>query len=134
MRLAQFIGALERLGNGVVQPVAEVLAVDVRELVQAGFAGEMDPYGIPWAYRKREYSHPILDKSGRMKSTITVTATPLGVHAEAPAEYAGYHQYGTRYMVPRRIFPTATRGLGTWRERLDASFQAVASRLVKAAA
>lgn len=135
MRLAQYIAQLEQVASGnYLEPLSEKIGVDVRELTQAGFDGEQDPYGIPWAQRKKEYAHPILNRSGVMKSTIVVSSTPTGVRATALAPYAGFHQYGTRYMVARRIFPKAERGLGTWRERIEATCQTVLQRFLKAAA
>ena len=55
-----------------------------------------------WAPRKQTYSHPPLDKTGKMKSSIDQKPIPNGVSVGTRGIfYAGFQQKGTKKMVAR---------------------------------
>ena len=65
----------------------------------------------PWAPRKHNYPHQILQKSGAMKKGIGAKLRGTDtVVVGTPAEYAGYHQFGTKRMPARPFFPIDKNG------------------------
>lgn len=57
-----------------------------------------------WRKRKRSYGHPILNKTGKMRSGFTsnVSATKAVIRNKTP--YFKYHQLGTRKMAARKMW------------------------------
>jgi hypothetical protein len=108
-----------------------------------GFAEQRNPYGIPWAPRKKprgwaamafghiDDGHPILDKTGN--GVESLTSRTVGDRAVfRMVGYMRFHQTGAHHnprtniktkittpaydMPARKIFPEQAQGLGTWSE------------------
>jgi len=83
-------------------------AKETERLIADGFKNEKSPYGRKWPARKdpRSGSHPILDKSGRLKRSWSVKhEEPRILIRTTGVDYAKYHQSGTRRMPARRMIP-----------------------------
>lgn len=60
--------------------------------------------GTKWAKRKKAYSHPILNKTGKLRGSPaqeSLTSTRLTITSRTP--YYKYHQQGTRTVPQRQI-------------------------------
>lgn len=119
-KLDRAIAELASLGNGrIVSVAAANVAQALVAEVQLGFRKQADPYGAPWAPLKRDRKRnidagkkrgrsskgKILRDTGRLANSITGVAVGGQVTVGTNVECASYHQYGTRYMVDRRILP-----------------------------
>lgn len=75
---------------------------------QENYTSRASPIGDPWAPRKDNLPHPLLELSGRMRASLT-EGGPDHIFVESPNEfewgtstfYAGFHQFGTVKMVDR---------------------------------
>lgn len=82
--------------------------------IQTNFAAEGRP---AWEERQYQYSHPILDKTGRMRDLAESSTNPANwQHSSAEhrldiksTDYANYHQQGTS-RLPVRKFVQLTNG------------------------
>lgn len=121
-----FIQRLERMAaadvkNRIMQKVATV----AHDECLRGFREQRDPYGVPWAPRKRppdwairafglmQDEHKLLDKTGRGVGSLTSRAVGDRVVMRM-VDYMKFHQTGTYKMVARKMFPEESQGLGTW--------------------
>jgi hypothetical protein len=104
--LQRMIGQLAKVPSQIVSGGADGIARAIQEEFDAG----SDPFGRPWS----ELEQATLDK-GRFPPPLTDThAMRDGIEVK-PMAGAGisvtipdpgvHHQYGTRYMVARPIFP-----------------------------
>lgn len=60
--------------------------------------------GSKWAKRKRPYTHPILNRTGKLKRSFKQTKiTNKEMHISSPVKYFKYHQLGTSKMPQRQI-------------------------------
>lgn len=86
--------------------LAQNLAEEARTQVANCFQQERDPYGVPWEPLKSR-DGKILQKSGRMKASVaTGQVGPDGFRIEIGANYAIYHQGGTK---PRQVAERGAR-------------------------
>lgn len=80
---------------------------DIGKVVVQEFTANFDSEGgileSPWPKRQKEYAWPLLNKTGRLKSTWTTKAEPKKLTITNPVEYAKYHHFG--------MYPQATRPL-----------------------
>ena len=99
---------------------------EVLKLIRKQFVTEKDPYGKSWtplskSTIRRNGPHKILSKSGDMKASIKVIydngGTGFKVTSDSP--YINFHQFGTRRMVRRMVFPLS--GLTTTNQMLISS-------------
>ena len=133
--LSQLIDRLAKLAVTrpyFLQVAAERLGAETLKLIDDGFAARRDPYGQPWKATQRK--NPILERTGTLRDGWSVQRiSSEGVTVGNSTDYAPFHQDGTRYLVIRRMVPTAARGLGPiWGPRLkeiaqDALREAVAA-------
>jgi phage gpG-like protein len=68
------------------------------------FGGHQTRGGQRWVERKRNYPHPLLLKTGALRRSLG--RRPIrnrGVALVADAEYAGFHQEGTKHLPARKI-------------------------------
>jgi phage virion morphogenesis protein len=76
--------------------LAQNLAEEARTQVANGFRQERDPYGEAWAPLKSREGK-ILRDTGRMAASVaTAQVGPDGFRIEVGANYAKYHQLGTK--------------------------------------
>ncbi len=109
----------------------EVKAQVLRELTE-----KRDPYGKPWAARKKQpawaalafgpATWPLLEKTQRLIRSVRVRPLSRGVKMTM-VDYANYHQTGTAKMPARMLAPDASRGLGAIWQR---GIEDVATRLL----
>jgi hypothetical protein len=86
--------------------VADEMADATLGLVAQEFSQERDPYGKPWAPKKRPDGRMILrGKSGRLIQFRKGTISPNGFRCDMGAPYGTFHQKGTRRMKARMMLP-----------------------------
>jgi phage gpG-like protein len=125
------IRKLERFSSGeVYERMGRKIADACHAQAIAGFRAETDPYGVPWAPRKKvsgwaamafghiDNGHPLLDDTGAMINSLTVRYS-RGTVLMRIKGYAKFHQSGTRNMVARKIFPDQSQGLGKWAQPIQ---------------
>jgi phage gpG-like protein len=125
------IRKLERFSSGeVYERMGRKIADACHAQAIAGFRAETDPYGVPWAPRKKvsgwaamafghiDNGHPLLDDTGAMINSLTVRYS-RGTVLMRIKGYAKFHQSGTRVMASRKIFPVESQGLGTWSDPIQ---------------
>lgn len=127
--MAGLLGGFRRQLAQMVSPqVRHDLAVEAsREfahLIDEGFGGERDPYGVPWRPSKKT-GGKTLTKTGALRSGLFVEADPsarrITVRLTGTAKrYGEYHQSGTRRMPRRRFMPDDVDGLPqAWAQALS---------------
>lgn len=116
-----------RFAAGTFAPILLEARARIRQDVERAFDQRADPQtGQPWKDRQtrraREYLHPLLVKTGKLKreaiaaaASAVVSGNRLTVTQRVPS-YAGFHQLGTRVMVARR-YQGVTRATRLWLAR-----------------
>jgi phage gpG-like protein len=99
---------------GFLREVGAAVGVEAVKQYRHGFSAKVDPYGTPWARRKREVPWPLMERTGDLRDDVRLETDEHRVRLEAQMPYGVFHQHGTRNMVARRIVPTQARGLGEW--------------------
>lgn len=96
------------------RPLYEALKSVGMEAIEENFATEGKRLPVPWAERKKEYGHPMLQKSGHMASSIQSGATGESAWWGTNVKYAKAHVEGMTINVPARSqvinFRRITRG------------------------
>lgn len=102
--LARAIGRMGRVDFR--RELLAEMADEALRLVREEFFVSRDPYGMPWAPLKRQRfgAGPLL-RTGRMQGRIRRRVFGDGFALMSPVEQSTFHQYGTRKMVARPIFP-----------------------------
>jgi hypothetical protein len=145
--LSEFISRLQRLAAGdVIRRAGSAIAdASHRECVR-GFVEKRDPYGTPWAPRKKpsgwaalvwpDDGHLLLDKTGAGFDSLTARFTAgrvvmrirgyfrfhqMGAHHAARSDVATGRTYKAYSMPARKVFPDPERGLGTWSAPINAA-------------
>jgi hypothetical protein len=86
--------------------VADEMADATLGLVAQGFGEERDPYGKPWARKKRPDGRPILrGKADQLNRFRKGAVSPRGFRCDMGAPYGVFHQKGTSRMKARRMVP-----------------------------
>ena len=83
---------------------------DIGKIAEESINTNFNVGGRPtWAKRKGKYSHPILDRTGKMRDDAALSthtwnhqSTNHDLDIKTP-EYGKYHQYGTRSLVIRKF-------------------------------
>ncbi len=88
-----------------------IAGVTIQEF-RANIDGKGAVLAMTWPERKRSYSWPILNKTGRLKGSWVADKSPKQLTITNATEYATYHQFGTPKMPARPI-------IGMTREILD---------------
>jgi len=128
--------------NALIKRLERMAAADVKHRIMQrvtpvvhdeclrGFVEQRDPYGTPWAPRKKikaEYAlryghiddgHPLLDKSGRGIRSLTTRAVGDASQLRM-VDYMRFHQSGTYKMVARKMVPEQSMGLGLWTQPVN---------------
>lgn len=124
-RAGERIGEMaERAAN--VRPLLETLAAELRAMVDRSFATDSAPDGRPWAPRVQAFRYAdgrparprtetrpgrgLLEDSGDLRSSISVTVQGGSVVAEAVSGHAAAQQFGTRHMPARPFLPVDRSG------------------------
>ena len=79
---------------------------EIKERVREFISREIQEVGDYCVKRARELA-PV--RTGRLRSSINMRIVAGGVVVEATAPYAGYVEYGTRFMRPRPYIRPAVR-------------------------
>ena len=117
--LRGLLAAIKAFGQGaVVREAAKKLAPVLQELGDRPWQRRADPDGAPWAPRKRVYPHPILEKTGRTRTSLRSRAVGTSVVTTVTPPFARFHQTGTRKMAARPIFPTRNTLPPVWAARV----------------
>lgn len=119
-KIADLVRKLDAMASqSFRQKMLGAMAVEVHRLTLDGFVQQRDPYGKPWAPRRKaadwaikafglmQDNHPILD-TGRTDGAVnrlTVSSTADGVRLKTNA-YMRFHLTGTNKMVARKWIPT----------------------------
>lgn len=75
--------------------LAEVCAEAAGKFISDGFRRSRDPYGDSWEPLKSRSGQPLL-LTGRLRASFATTVVPGGFRIDATAQYAIFHQYGTK--------------------------------------
>lgn len=131
------IKRLERLGSAAVRErIAKDVAGALYDETMRGFREQRDPYGTPWAPRKKrplwvalafgeDTGWPLLNYTGRGIGSVRAKATRDMVRLTILGRMK-FHQLGTIKMVRRAFWPVEGRGLGLWLNAVNkASVEAV---------
>lgn len=141
-----FIARLERMASSDVKArIMRKVATVAHDECLRGFREQRDPYGAPWAPRKKprgwaalafggDDGHPLLDKSGKGINSLTSRANGDVVSLRMVG-YMRFHQTGAHHnartnikskistpaydMPARKMVPEQSRGLGTWRDPIN---------------
>jgi phage gpG-like protein len=141
--LNELIAKLQRFERGdVVDAIGKSIANACHAACIAGFRAQSDPYGVPWAPRKKatgwaamafgkmDNGHPLLDDTGAMVGSLKARYS-RGTVLMSIKGYAQFHQSGTRSMVARKIFPEQAQGLGTWSDPIQRAATDAVRELMK---
>ena len=89
-----------RFNNNFSRDFLEVLARVMKPALEETWAREESPTGQKWPPRKGDYSHPMLNRTGRMQDSFSVDVVGGKLIAKA-VDYGKYHQYGTQSIDAR---------------------------------
>lgn len=143
-KIADLVRKLDEMASpSFRQKMLGAMAVEVHRLTLDGFIQQRDPYGKPWAPRKKaadwavkafglmQSDHPILDtgRDGGAVDRLTVRSTSDGVRLKTNA-YMKFHLTGTSKMVPRKWIPTDGAG-PIWRNALQTVYTDQIRELLK---
>lgn len=122
-----------RLGSlgdqrSVVGLVTKALASALPGLVDEGFQRRSDPEGGPWAPRKDDLPHPLLELTGKMRGTVSTKIEGKRVEVKNDADYLKHHQHGTVKMIARRVAPVGKLPV-RWKQELDKAAKAALEEL-----
>lgn len=84
------------------KPLKEATNYMQRE-IQVNFPAKGRKLKSPWKPRKRKYSHPILNKTGKMKGNFKENINRDSSIISNPTDYFKFHQLGTRQMARREM-------------------------------
>ncbi|WP_334128277.1 phage virion morphogenesis protein [Sneathiella sp.] len=84
--------AFREIGRADTTPLMQEIGEELRTSVDFRFENEEDPDGNAWLPISRD--GPILQKSARLRRSITYKATRRKVRVGTNVIYAGVHQYG----------------------------------------
>lgn len=115
------IDRLQRMSSGkVYEAIGRKMADVCHEQAIIGFREQIEPtHGTPWARRKDPRGGwPILQKTNAGVNSLTARYAGGTIRLRIKG-YFQFHQFGTKKMVARRVFPTQERGLGLWRAPLN---------------
>lgn len=110
-----------------LEEVGEEMSHELERLIAQGFSDATDPYGRPWAPRKKPYPWAPLDKTGDTKGSFHVEHSASGIAVQNPVLYSPFLHYGTRFMDARAMLPVDD-DLGDWEAPLTAAAQRVFNR------
>ena len=100
--LREAVAMFDAMARGELQyALSERLRARGQELLLYTWEEQAAPDGTPWASPARDYGHPLLDKTGEMKSSARVElgpridATGFSITFTVADPKAIWHQYGT---------------------------------------
>lgn len=127
-KLAKWANAIGELESPKLRfQVADEMADATLGLVAQGFARQSDPYGKPWAPKKKPDGRPILrGKSGKLAQFKKGVVSPSGFRCDMGAPYGVFHQSGTSRMRARKMVPDR-RLPRTW----SSAYQEIYTRAVR---
>jgi phage gpG-like protein len=105
----------DRMRN--LTPVLQVLAQDLRTLIDDAFDQSRSPMGQPWAplkpatikRRRKGSSKPLVD-TGRLRNSVAVRAKPRSIEFGSNVSYAAPQQFGTSAIPGRAFLPITPSG------------------------
>ncbi len=118
-KLPMVVKALKETGVFRVK-LMRALGEEVQKLIQEEFDGRTDPYEAPWEPTQR--TNPILEDTGKLRRGFRMESGATTFRIRNDVDYATFHQYGTRYLVPRKMIPDTTHGQELprrWSKRLQ---------------
>ena len=117
-----FRDSIHRLADPtLLDTMAKRLAPKFNVELDRTFVSQEDPYGVAWKRRKNLYPWPILDHTGRLKRSLSVTYAGNGtIDVKSTVKYAE-HVDKERPIVPRQ-----RRGLPkAWKKLVEREFDRV---------
>lgn len=98
--------ALGKLGRPeAFREVVDEVAASLPKLVDQGFVNRTEPNRTSWAKRKDDRTHPILELTRRMRTTVLAAVFGTKIRLTTAAPYLKFHQHGTRKMAARPLAP-----------------------------
>lgn len=87
----------------LAKPLGEI-GTELMLATDANFSSRGSLFGEKWPARKKNYAHPLLEKTGMMRSNFQKRLGPGYVEISNPTEYFKYHQSNKpRRVLPRRV-------------------------------
>ncbi len=121
--------------GAVVEAVGPYSAEKMRDLVSEGFRRRRDPYGAPWAPKKRPNGYPVLHgATGQLEAPWNIQGAGARWFVEPNVDYAAAHQApargrGGKLKRPRRMMvPSGRRGMP---RRWSSEIRKVSERIMK---
>lgn len=114
--------------ESVPSRVATAAAAKIKASIDDQFSRGEDPYGVAWkalrpATLAKGRTPPPLTASGALRDSIRVTPKQgAGIEITIGVPYAGFHQTGTKNMVPRSILPDGSELPDEWTDAIEESF------------
>jgi phage gpG-like protein len=122
------LAALERRLRLIDVPgYTAVVGQTMLQLVDETFRTRSDPNGVPWAPRKDDKPHPLLEEFGPLRAGYYLRSTPNTTSLANSQPYAALLNGGTSRMVARPMLPRG-RLPEAWRARIHARVQAKLGR------
>lgn len=116
--LEAFADRLALVSEEAPRALVGAMAAAAEEVLTLEFATESGPTASPWAKRVPPTgSWPILEKTGAMKASRSVTEEPSAIEISLAAP-ANYHQNGTSRMVARPPLPGGNAA-PRWTDAMD---------------
>ena len=108
-------GRAERCAN--LLPVLQVLAQDLRTLIDDSFDQSRSPMGQGWEplkpatikRRRKGSAKPLVD-TGRLRNSIATRAKPKSIEFGTNVNYAAAQQFGTEHIPDRPFLPVLPSG------------------------
>ena len=119
--LQQYINKLRDI-DAPMQSVFYWFKEEIDRLLLTTYDAGQDPYKLQWNQRKAFYAWPILNKTGKQRDSFKTSVSGDTFTITNTAQYAKYHQYGTKFMDMRKILPEGELP-EEWQEELEGYFQ-----------
>ncbi len=139
-KAARAFAAMMRRSENLT-PAMKVGAEAVTRLLQLGFTNSKSPTGLDWKElkkatvkkRRKNSDKPLLDLENLRKSSVAVHGA-RSITFGSNRKYAGFHQFGTRYIPARPFLPITAQGeltmAGPAKTVFDRIFRSVGNYIV----
>lgn len=98
-------------------PAMKVGAESVQRLIQKTFQTSASPVGVGWeplaeatVKRRRKKSNTPLVDTGKLRLSMATSFGARTINFGTNTKYAGYQQFGTRFIPPRPFLPITRSG------------------------
>lgn len=131
-----------KLSTSLLPLVKAEASTEIAETIKKEFRQGLGPYGYPWHALSRttlkggRHPPPLTD-TGAMRDGVEVKpGSGNTVTVDIPADYASYHQYGTKnadgsVRIPRRPMLPEAGNSESWDESINKSIDTAIGKILK---